>query len=62
MSITVIGGVIVSTFFTLLVVPCAYSLLARIEGRSHPEQELYGVPQPPSTLTYVPRPSPAAKA
>jgi hydrophobe/amphiphile efflux-1 (HAE1) family protein len=42
MAITVIGGVIVSTFFTLLVVPCAYSLLARFEGKSHPERELYG--------------------
>jgi hydrophobe/amphiphile efflux-1 (HAE1) family protein len=64
MSITVIGGVIVSTFFTLLVVPCAYSLLARFESRSHPERELYGVPQvAPATspLTYVPRPAPAAK-
>ena len=42
MAITVIGGVIVSTFFTLLVVPCAYSLLAHFESRSHPERELYG--------------------
>ena len=42
MAITVIGGVIVSTFFTLLVVPCAYSLLARFESRTHPERELYG--------------------
>jgi len=42
MAITVIGGVLVSTFFTLLVVPCAYSLLVRLESRSHPEQELYG--------------------
>ncbi len=41
MAITVIGGVIVSTFFTLLVVPCAYSLMARLEGKSHPEAELY---------------------
>ena len=31
MAITVIGGVFVSTAFTLLVVPCAYSLLARLE-------------------------------
>ena len=29
MATTVIGGIIVSTFFTLLVVPCVYSLLAR---------------------------------
>ena len=42
MAITVIGGVIVSTFFTLLVVPCAYSLLSHLESRSHPERELYG--------------------
>jgi hydrophobe/amphiphile efflux-1 (HAE1) family protein len=42
MAITVIGGVIVSTFFTLLVVPCAYSLLVRFESKSHPERELYG--------------------
>jgi hydrophobe/amphiphile efflux-1 (HAE1) family protein len=47
MAITVIGGVIVSTFFTLLVVPCAYSLMAQLEGKSHPEAELYGaVPKP----------------
>jgi HAE1 family hydrophobic/amphiphilic exporter-1 len=31
MAITIIGGVIVSTAFTLLVVPCAYSLFARLE-------------------------------
>ena len=42
MAITVIGGVIVSTFFTLLVVPCAYSLLSHLESKSHPEAELYG--------------------
>ncbi len=42
MAITVIGGVIVSTFFTLLVVPCAYSLMANLESKSHPEAELYG--------------------
>jgi HAE1 family hydrophobic/amphiphilic exporter-1 len=42
MAITVIGGVIVSTFFTLLVVPCAYSLMAKLESKSHPEAELYG--------------------
>ncbi|MBV9463067.1 MAG: efflux RND transporter permease subunit [Verrucomicrobiae bacterium] len=31
MAITVIGGVIVSTAFTLIVVPCAYSLLSPLE-------------------------------
>ena len=33
MAVTVLGGVIVSTAFTLLVVPCAYSLTARLEGK-----------------------------
>ena len=47
MAITVIGGVMVSTFFTLLVVPCAYSLMANLESKTHPEAELYGeVPKP----------------
>ena len=31
MSIAVLGGVCVSTFFTLFVVPCAYSLFANLE-------------------------------
>jgi hydrophobe/amphiphile efflux-1 (HAE1) family protein len=48
MAITVIGGVIVSTFFTLLVVPCAYSLMARLESKSHPEADLYGAPAKPA--------------
>jgi multidrug efflux pump subunit AcrB len=34
MAITVIGGVSVSTLFTLFVVPCAYSLMSRLERRS----------------------------
>ena len=29
MSVAIIGGVVVSTFFTLFVVPCVYSLFAR---------------------------------
>jgi len=29
MSITIIGGVLVSTIFTLFVVPCAYRIFAR---------------------------------
>ncbi|MBI4410882.1 MAG: efflux RND transporter permease subunit [Deltaproteobacteria bacterium] len=33
MATVVIGGVIVSTFLTLFVVPCAYSLMARFERR-----------------------------
>jgi Cu/Ag efflux pump CusA len=48
MAITVIGGVIVSTFFTLLVVPCAYSLMVRLESKSHPEADLYGAPAKPA--------------
>ncbi|HEX4141441.1 MAG TPA: efflux RND transporter permease subunit [Candidatus Methylacidiphilales bacterium] len=56
MAITVIGGVIVSTFFTLLVVPCAYSLLAHLEGKSHPEADVYGGEKPAPAL----RPAPVA--
>lgn len=33
MSMAIIGGVIVSTLFTLFVVPCAYSLMSRFERR-----------------------------
>jgi HAE1 family hydrophobic/amphiphilic exporter-1 len=35
MALVVIGGVLVSTFLTLFVVPCAYSLLARFESHKH---------------------------
>ena len=35
MAVTVIGGVIVSTFLTLFVVPCAYSLASRLESSKH---------------------------
>lgn len=35
MAITVIGGVLLSTFLTLLVVPCAYSLFAHLESHKH---------------------------
>jgi HAE1 family hydrophobic/amphiphilic exporter-1 len=38
MAIAVIGGVIVSTFLTLFVVPCAYSLLSRLEGKKRQEE------------------------
>jgi HAE1 family hydrophobic/amphiphilic exporter-1 len=38
MAITVIGGVFVSTFLTLLVVPCAYSLLAKLEHKPGPHR------------------------
>ena len=30
MAVTVIGGMIVSTFFTLFVIPAVYSLMARL--------------------------------
>ncbi len=36
MAVAVIGGVFVSTLLTLVVVPCAYSLLAAVERR-HPD-------------------------
>jgi HAE1 family hydrophobic/amphiphilic exporter-1 len=35
MSITVIGGVMVSTLLTLFVVPCAYSLASKLESQKH---------------------------
>lgn len=31
MALAIIGGVFVSTLFTLIVVPCAYSLMAKLE-------------------------------
>jgi HAE1 family hydrophobic/amphiphilic exporter-1 len=33
MAVAVIGGVLVSTFLTLYVVPCVYSFLARFDRR-----------------------------
>jgi HAE1 family hydrophobic/amphiphilic exporter-1 len=35
MAVSVIGGVTVSTFLTLFVVPCAYSLASRLESTKH---------------------------
>ncbi len=35
MAVVVIGGVATSTFLTLLVVPCAYSLFSKLEGKKH---------------------------
>jgi len=37
MAIAVVGGVIVSTFLTLFVVPCAYSLASVLENHSQDE-------------------------
>jgi HAE1 family hydrophobic/amphiphilic exporter-1 len=34
MAVAVIGGVLVSTFLTLYVVPCVYSVLAKFDRRS----------------------------
>lgn len=38
MAVVVIGGVILSTLLTLFVVPCAYTLLCRLESRKHNEE------------------------
>jgi hydrophobe/amphiphile efflux-1 (HAE1) family protein len=38
MAIAVIGGVLVSSFLTLLVVPCAYSLFSNLESRKHDDE------------------------
>lgn len=38
MAIAVIGGVSVSTFLTLFVVPCAYSLASKLESHRHKEE------------------------
>jgi HAE1 family hydrophobic/amphiphilic exporter-1 len=35
MALVIIGGVIVSTLLTLIVVPCAYSLMSRLESHKH---------------------------
>lgn len=35
MALVIIGGVTVSTFLTLFVVPCAYSLMSRMESHTH---------------------------
>ena len=39
MSVVIIGGVLVSTAFSLLVVPCLYDLMAPHEDRSRPVRE-----------------------
>jgi len=38
MAISVVGGVLVSTFLTLFVVPCAYSLFSKLESTKHDEE------------------------
>jgi HAE1 family hydrophobic/amphiphilic exporter-1 len=37
MAQVVIGGVVLSTFLTLFVVPCVYSLMSRFESQKHNE-------------------------
>jgi HAE1 family hydrophobic/amphiphilic exporter-1 len=39
MAVTIVGGVTVSTFLTLFVVPCFYQVMARFESHAH-DQEL----------------------
>lgn len=38
MSVAIIGGVLFSTFLTLFVVPCVYSLLTGVESRTHRDE------------------------
>lgn len=40
MGLTIIGGTIVSTFFTLFVVPCVYLLLSRLEVKRNSKDNL----------------------
>jgi multidrug efflux pump subunit AcrB len=47
LAIAVLGGVGVSTLFTLFVVPCAYSLLAFFEGKTPTDEEEETPPVPP---------------
>jgi HAE1 family hydrophobic/amphiphilic exporter-1 len=37
MAVSIIGGVLVSTFLTLYVVPCVYSLFTRLERPEQPD-------------------------
>ncbi len=40
MAVSIIGGVMVSTFLTLLVVPCVYQLFSRIQKRAQNKDEI----------------------
>ncbi len=44
MSVTVVGGVFVSTFFTLFVVPCAYRIFSRLERKKNNTNTLFSTP------------------
>ncbi len=47
LSVTVLGGVTLSTFFTLLVVPCAYLIFSHLE---HPFRKHHERKQPHETV------------
>lgn len=48
MAVVVLGGVAISTLLTLFVVPCAYSLMARLEKKKYKTPKRpEAVPQPP---------------
>jgi multidrug efflux pump subunit AcrB len=49
MAIVVLGGIIVSTFLTLFVVPCAYSLMSRLEKKKVHIVEPKAAPEKPWT-------------
>lgn len=57
MAIAVIGGVITSTFLTLLVVPVVYTYFDRFTRRGHHEKALAAVEPPPSEATPAARPA-----
>jgi multidrug efflux pump subunit AcrB len=38
MAVTIVGGVAVSTFLTLFVVPCFYQVMSRFESHRHDEE------------------------
>jgi HAE1 family hydrophobic/amphiphilic exporter-1 len=46
MALAVIGGVLVSTLLTLVVVPCVYELFSRLERRDVHELSGLHIPQP----------------
>ena len=56
MAVAVIGGVTLSTLLTLFVVPCAYSLLAKIERKR------YATTADATHTTLIPEPFPSASS
>ena len=62
MAISVIGGVTVSTFLTLYVVPCAYSLFSRFESKKHDKEleEALEILESGKLPTYTSHPEPSA--